>query len=72
LNLQCTTCSTRQYGRSDLSGNHCSIRGLDAAPHLGLRTPWGQQVNPLYICGAVACIGVFVYLIYALIKAEDF
>jgi K+-transporting ATPase KdpF subunit len=29
-------------------------------------------VNPLYICGAVACIGVFVYLVYALIKAEDF
>lgn len=26
----------------------------------------------LYVVGACACVGVFIYLVYALLKAEEF
>jgi K+-transporting ATPase KdpF subunit len=29
-------------------------------------------VSLQYAIGAIACIGVFIYLVYALIRAEDF
>jgi K+-transporting ATPase KdpF subunit len=29
-------------------------------------------VNALYIVGGLACLGVFIYLVYALIRAEEF
>ncbi len=29
-------------------------------------------MNLLYVIGGVACLGLFVYLLYALLRAEDF
>jgi K+-transporting ATPase KdpF subunit len=29
-------------------------------------------MNLLYVIGGIACVGVFFYLVYALIRAEEF
>jgi K+-transporting ATPase KdpF subunit len=65
-----TTAAT--YGRPDLSRCNCRIRYLLVPSDPRLRAHGGQEVSLQYAIGAIACIGVFIYLVYALIRAEDF
>jgi len=54
----------------------CGGERRTPAPHsrfpVGLSSIAGDKMNLMYWLGGLACFGTFIYLIYALVKAEDF
>jgi K+-transporting ATPase KdpF subunit len=50
------------------SGVWCS----ESADGRGLRSPEGKEMSGILIAGALAAVGLLVYLVVALFNAEDF